>query len=156
MNKWVYVKLYFLYHLMHIFSSLQLKHIALFRPYLVPFMTRWIARQQASSSEIQAYIYICILQKKLPGSKVNKDHSHHKLTFGTHTQVSPLLTPLWLRTITASNKSMSSYNNENTSSCFGQKQLAYRTFKKSDNTIQTCVTIGWIQKDSRVKSSLWI
>lgn len=44
---------------------------------------------------------------------------------------------------------MSSYNNENTSSCFRQKQLAYRTSKKSDNTIQTCVTIGWIQKESR-------
>lgn len=39
---------------------------------------------------------------------------------------------------------MSSYNSENTSSCFRQKQWAYRT-SKSDNTTQTCVTTGWVE-----------
>lgn len=93
------------------------------------------------------YIYIDLfVYKKLPGSKVNKESTVTTNLLPEHIlKVHQFLTPLWLRTTTASNKSMSSYNNENTSSCFGQKRLAYRTSKKSDNTIQTCVTIGWVR-----------
>lgn len=40
---------------------------------------------------------------------------------------------------------MSSYDSENTSSCIRQKQWAYRTSKKSDNTAQTCVATGRVQ-----------